>query len=128
MTLIAPVVLSDAVDERCRDVVERELVRGETFELVAPAASETSGGRELGLALAAAVAERSEQRDLLHHQPLQVDRHRLVEGAQHDDPAAAADDADRVGDGVRGAADALDHDVRAGAPFPTRSRRPRSGR
>ena len=48
------------------------------------------GGGELGLAVAAAVAERPDDRSLLHHQALQVDEARLAEGAEHHDPAAAA--------------------------------------
>src|SRR4051812_26807647 len=51
--------------ERFRHVAERELVRGQRAELVAPTSGETGGGGEFGLTLARAVAERSEQRDLL---------------------------------------------------------------
>ena len=91
VTLIAPVDLSLARLERVRHVVETELVGRDGRQLVAPAPREPRGGGELGFPFAGAVAERAEQRDLLHHQRLQVERPRRSERAQDDDAAASAD-------------------------------------
>ena len=84
---------------------------GQRVQLVAPSSGEPRRRRELGLSLAAAVAERSEQRYLLHHHALQVDRLRRAERTEDDHPTTAPHDAQGVVDGVGRPADAFHDDI-----------------
>ena len=79
---MAPERLVVGEGEGVRHVLERELVGGEGGELVLPPPGEAGRGGELGLSVAAAVAEGPDDRSLLHHQALQVDRPRLAERAE----------------------------------------------